>query len=538
MFNRRIELTVFLSGAVLMALEIAGGRLLTPDYGGTIFVWGSIIGIILGGLSLGYYFGGNLADKRPNEMVLALILAAAGVLTIIIPFAYDFFVGLFSSLPKNFAPLATLSSLFLVPSVLLGMVSPFAIKLKAKSIDNLGGLSGNLYAIATLGSVLGTFLATFVLLIILPLPVVFLGLGLTLLLSAVILANKKQFQIAGVVFILLLLLGFVMGVFTPTGAGSPAETDIETQQNNFENEENNFSQVPETTPENADFVPLETSWLENTEAEQNEWKSRLKQQAVAKTFESVYGPVRVGSSGNQRRLFISGGVMGGITIQTPLTAASGWEYLDCFGNSFAAKPDIKDVLVLGVGAGIFPTKASIKQNVYIDAVDINDKVLFAAQEYFGLQESENLKIHNEDARVFLNNTDKKYDLIVVDVFKYRDGLYRIPFHLVTKEFFELSKEHLNPDGILGVMFVTDKEMGNSAYYLSEYKTVVSTFENNYNFDCDEQIILSSDSELDFENTNLALAGYSYTLEADPDAIIFTDDFVPVDVFEEISYPEN
>ncbi|KKN07519.1 hypothetical protein LCGC14_1066110 [marine sediment metagenome] len=281
-----------------------------------------------------------------------------------------------------------------------------------------------------------------------------------------------------------------------------------------------------------EFTPLETGWLENTKEENQEWKKRLPKDENI-TLESFYGQISIKNFSGKRTLYISNSVMSQIYTTNPMDVTDGWKYVDCFGNAFAVKPDIKDVLVLGVGGGVFPTKASIKQNIYLDAVDINDKVLFVAQEYFGLQESKDLKLHVEDARVFLNNTAKKYDLIVVDAFKANDGVFTVPFHLVTKEFFELAKEHLNEGGIFTVIFLTGDELATSDFYNSEYKTISSVFENNYLFRCGSQVMFSSDSELDFENYEGELAGKLYSVEVRPDDPILTDDYAPINIFEEI-----
>ena len=189
----KIGLTVFISGAVLMALEIAGGRLLTPYYGGTVYIWGSIIGIFLIALSMGYYIGGKLADKRPDIRILASLIIINAFLILIIPLFYQNIINLFDDLPRIISPLFSVITLFLIPSILLGIVSPFAIKLKAKNIIHIGKLSGNLYALATLGSVVGTFLTTFVLILFLPIKTIFFCLSIVLLIvSAILLISKKN----------------------------------------------------------------------------------------------------------------------------------------------------------------------------------------------------------------------------------------------------------------------------------------------------------------------------------------------------------
>lgn len=158
-----LEIIVFICGAVVMAFEIVGSRMLGPYVGTSIFVWTGIIGVILMCLSLGYYYGGKIADKKPEFKLLALIILLAGLFIGISTLIKD---GLLEVLLNTFNDVKLISLLatfilFSIPSVLLGMVSPYAVRLKIKSLDKSGSTVGNLYAISTLGSITGTFLAGF-----------------------------------------------------------------------------------------------------------------------------------------------------------------------------------------------------------------------------------------------------------------------------------------------------------------------------------------------------------------------------------------
>lgn len=163
MKNRNLELVVFICGAAVMAVELLGSRLLSPYMGNSIYTWASLIAVVLGALSLGYWAGGKAADRGPRMEVLGVIVLGAAVATAaIIPLSS--FAGLsFYVIGARFGPLLACIIVFSVPSFLFGMVSPYAIRIRAEKIGNVGSTAGNLYAISTAGSIAGTLLAGFVL---------------------------------------------------------------------------------------------------------------------------------------------------------------------------------------------------------------------------------------------------------------------------------------------------------------------------------------------------------------------------------------
>jgi len=457
--KKGIEIVVFVSGAVLMALEIAGGRLLSFEFGGSVFVWGAIIAVVLSGLSLGYYFGGKLADKKPKEEVLSLLILISALLILLIPLFYSrlaFWMGSFSLV---FSPLIIVFSLFFLPSVLLGGVSPFAIKLRVKNIKRVGNVSGNLYALATLGSVVGTFLSVFVLILFIPINQIFVLLSASLMAVVFVLKKYKEF------FVYCLLVLFIVTLHFSNASSEPSSDDV------------------------VDYV-----------------------------FESLYGPVRVLDDEDTRDMFISNGIMGSIYVDDKFKLVPGWEYLELMID-VSVFLEAKDVLVLGVGAGKIPTALSETYGMKVDAVDINNVVLEVAVKYFGMTPSRNLKLHAIDARVYLKSTDKKYDVIAMDVFKFINEVYVIPPHVTTVEYFELLKDHLNEGGVLMIMIVEE-----GTFFDSEYKTIESVFEYVYLFDDDLKVLVASDREIVFdEEIRERLVPYS----SSDDGLIYTDDYAPI-----------
>lgn len=163
-----IKIIVFVCGAVVMSFEILGSRVLAPNFGNSVFVWGSLISVFLAGLSAGYYLGGKIADVNPSSRKLGLIIISSGVLFITFPlygnpvsdwiFAKDMGVRL--------SPLLASTILFFIPSVFLGVVSPYTARLMICSLHTSGRTIGTLYALSTFGSIIGTLLTSFYLITI------------------------------------------------------------------------------------------------------------------------------------------------------------------------------------------------------------------------------------------------------------------------------------------------------------------------------------------------------------------------------------
>ncbi len=162
-----LRLTLFLCGAVVMSIEILASRILAPEFGDTLFVWGSLIGSFIGALSIGYWVGGVAADRWPTRLVLGGIIAASGILlTIMVPFTraingaiYD--MSATGSTSYWLKPLLACTAIYFVPVMLLGAVSPFCVRLAAHDLTRLGKKVGGFYAISSFGSILGTFLTAF-----------------------------------------------------------------------------------------------------------------------------------------------------------------------------------------------------------------------------------------------------------------------------------------------------------------------------------------------------------------------------------------
>lgn len=183
-----IYCVAFLSGAVFLGLEIVASRVVAPFFGNSIYVWGSLISVFLLALSIGYFLGGILADRMPNFLTLSLVIFAAGLFILLVPVIHEP-VGLFISdldWDLRLAVLFAVSVYFLAPSILMGMVSPYIVKLRTTELAVLGQSAGNVYAISTLGSITGAFLVSFVLITAFGTRAILWGSGVTLLLIALL----------------------------------------------------------------------------------------------------------------------------------------------------------------------------------------------------------------------------------------------------------------------------------------------------------------------------------------------------------------
>jgi len=352
----RLLLSVFVSGAVVMALELLGSRLLAPVFGSSIFVWGSLIGVVLAALSTGYYLGGKIADLRPDFQVLSIVIFLAGLFVIglpaLAPPLFDWVVKL--SIGDRYSPLLATVALLGLPSVLLGMVSPFAIRLAAKSFEKLGKLSGNLYALSTLGSIVGTFLTVFVLIPEFGVNKIILSLGVTLLVVAFF---GLGFRLK--VFVLLLLL------VLPLAAPYMVSRRL--------------------------TVAAYTLALGDTIYETDTPYHHL---IVADAFDPVH-------QSTVRYLILDDNLHSAMDLNNPNRTV--FEYTDYFNLGFLLSSNIARVLFIG-GGGFTGPKAFLndypKVTVYV--AEIDPEVIRVAEEYFAVNASNpRLHIYNEDGRILL-----------------------------------------------------------------------------------------------------------------------------------------
>jgi spermidine synthase len=497
----RLFTSVFVSGAVVMALELLGSRLLAPVFGNSIFVWGSLIGVVLASLSGGYYLGGKLADRKPNLETLSIAIFGAGLLILALPaFAQPVFNAvIWAHLGDRYAPLLATTVLLGPSSILLGMVSPYAIRLAAKSFENLGKASGNLYALSTLGSIFGTFVTVFVLIPEFGVNKIIVGLGVTLLFVAFL-----GLGIRLKVFVLIILIAVPLAApYLVSRQLTVATYSLALGDTIYETD----------TPYHHILV---------VDAFDTAHESTIRYLIMDDNFHSAM------DLGNTDR-----------TV---------FEYTDYFHLPFLMNPSISKVLFIG-GGGFTGPKSFLRHypNVTVDVAEIDPEVIRVAEQYFQVDASNSrLHIFNEDGRIFLQATDKKYDLVVLDAY----SKSYVPFHLMTSEFFNLLAEHLTSNGTVISNLIAQTSGGSSALLGAEVNTMRGTFPNVYTFatrgpeypDLQNIIILGSLnpqilSDRDFPSLATAPNAAAVQLTSDVsnffsmqpgNAPILTDNFAPVE----------
>jgi spermidine synthase len=377
-----------MAGVGSLATEIAASRLLAPYFGNSTIVWANVIGLVLASLSLGYWLGGRLADRRPEPRVLGAVVAGAAVLVAATPFLARPFLDLTVSGLDEVSTGAAVGSffgvliLFAPPVTLLGMVAPFAIRLALDTVESAGAVAGRLYALSTIGSLLGTFLAA---LVAIPL----IGTQRTLLLSAALLA------VAGATLLGLRWLAL--------GAGLAA------------------------------LLAVPPGAVKGTAG-------------VIHEDESLYQFVQVTERDGVRRLYLDEGVaVHSVWRRNDVLTGGVWD-------TFLALPPLlgrplERVAILGNAGGTTARAMGVYYpEADIDGVELDPAVSEAGRHYFGLDDNPRLHVHTADARPFLRRSDGGYDLIVVDA--YRPPY--VPFYLATREFFELVRDRLAPGGIVAL----------------------------------------------------------------------------------------
>lgn len=491
---RFLLLIAFVSGFCVMAMEISASRLLAPYFGTSLFVWTNIIGIVLVALSLGYYFGGKLADKRPDTRLLLRLMLLAGVVFLIIPLvikplasAVDVRVMQIqaASVAIFVSSLLVTAALFAFPLFLLGMVSPYIIKLISISDEaKIGELSGRVFAVSTVGSILGTFLPT---LYFIP----FFG-------------TKQTITVFAIVLMLLGSLGFVKS-------------------------KNKLWLL-------VWLLPLGTFFLS---------QSAIKnyQHLIAET-ESAYQYISIVETPDQTRYLLyneGGGIQ---STYNPTAYLTGF-YYDFYNLlPYLVETDQpKRVLIIGSAGGTIARQLDhfLGSDVVIDGVEIDQKVIDLAREHFDLDQI-NATFYNQDGRMFLRTSQNRYDLIIVDA--YQQEIY-IPFTLTTSEFWHLIQNHLTDTGVLALNI--NSIARDSPLLTSVVNTVASTFPNTYLTKINDQswnyLVTASALPIDFTRANAVadpalkeragvLNDQTEAVSYDSKVMVLTDNRAPVEFMTE------
>lgn len=425
-----LYLTEFFAGMAVMAVELGASRLLAPYFSSSQIVWTIIIGTIMIAMALGNMWGGKQADKNPNPDRLYLRLLVAAIWIAAIPFAGKYIILGISGLliitvSQNLLVIAAFLScmlIFVFPLFLLGTVTPSLVKYTVGSLDDSGKTVGALNACNTIGSILGTFLPTFITIPAAGTAATFLLFsGVLLLLSFFyFLSSGRRKRTCAAALVLFILCNI---------AGSRSSFAFWERNLAYEGESvYNYLQVRET--ENS--VILSTNVLFGVQS------IHMKKEGLT-------------------------GMYYDYALAAPVLAG-------------AEEKDKMDVLILGMGSGTYAVQCrKYFPHAQVEGVEIDQKITDLAREHFELPED--VEVATYDGRAYLKGVQKKYDVIMVDA--YQD--ITIPFQMSSVEFFKELREHLKADGVMVVnMNMKSQKKGNINEYLSD--TIASIFPNVYTVD--------------------------------------------------------
>jgi spermidine synthase len=453
----RLKLVALLSGACLMALEMAGVRLLEPHFGSTIYVWGSIIGIFLTALSLGYWLGGALADRRPALATLGGVLLAAALFTFLVPpLAGPVCQALSRSTDLDPRLRALLSSiaLFAVPCALMGMVSPFVVRLATRSVSGVGSVAGLLYAISTLGSIIGTFLVSFVLTEWLGSRWIVYGVGLVLMLvSGICLIGMRGLRRAGA--LALSGVSIAAGWYGVSHGEAVARDSVLAPFEDVRRQSGGEG-LPGKVLESR-----ESAYHRITVVETQSYTDPRQRARYMVFNNQVQSGIHVSAEG--------------VIPAGPIQTACGYTRWLHAGVLFTQRAPER-VLIIGCGGGVGPQSfaddyAGAVQR--IDVVDIDPHVLAMARRWFRFPTADGvLRAHVADGRLFVAQSTERWDYIVLDA--YTAGS-RIPRHLISQEYFAAVKSHLTPGGVVVANVIGALEGDGSRLLQSAVRTMQSVF---------------------------------------------------------------
>jgi spermidine synthase len=401
--NRRIrflELSVFVSGMTALAVELAASRLLGNVFGTSNLVWANIIGLILVYLSAGYFLGGRWADRHPEPSVFYRIMAWAALTTAIVPVVSRPVLTAAAAAVEKLDAAIVLGSfgsvliLFSVPVTLMGCISPFAIRLALADVQAAGNISGRLYAVSTLGSIVGTFLPVLWLIPAIGTARTFFVFAAALLLIALAGLWIAERRLA----IRHLWMPAAMAILYTVGTGRP----IKASAGQIYERESAYNYIQVVEKEGVRYLHL------------NEGEG----------IHSVYAP----------GVLLTGGT---------------WDYFlaaPFFNAPPRAPGQVNSLAIVGLAAG---TSAGQYTQVYgpipIEGYEIDPAIIDVGRRFFGMTES-NLSALAVDGRWGLAHSQGSFSVVAIDA--YRPPY--IPPHLTTREFFQTVRDRLADDGVVTI----------------------------------------------------------------------------------------
>ena len=420
-----LAFVIFMSGIMVMVLEMVGARLMAPHVGTSSIVWTSLIGVVLAFLALGTWLGGRLADKRLSLRVLAAILAGAGFGVALTALIHPLLGERIMEASPNLYLGAVCGALlhFALPALLFGMVPPYIVRLSLANLASSGATVGRLYALSTAGSIVGTFLGGFVLISYFSSTDILLGTAAVCGLLS-LLVNARQ-NLPGLAVLL-------CGIGAAFGSAS-----------------------------------------------YDSWQAK---QGMLPTLETPYNTIRVfeGLAEGRRRVRLlqtdPGKIQSGMYLDDPIELYA--EYTRYYALGSALHPKAARVLMLGGGGYSVPKwllagRAGLDGTALkLDVVELDPGMTKLAHEYFQVPHDPRMRVYHEDARRFLNMNTRQYDLIFVDVF---NSYYSVPFQMGTREAARALRRALAPGGMMIMNIISAHSGENGLLFRAIHAAMATAF---------------------------------------------------------------
>lgn len=412
---------MFIASFCSLVIEMVAGRILAPFVGVSIYTWTSIIGVILAGISIGAYIGGKLVDRFPFRKTLGWLLLLSGIAALTIIPLTNLVASYRFNLPLMVRIFIVTMVIFFLPGCILGTISPVVVRLTLKNLDSAGNVIGKIYAVSTLGAIIGTFATGFLLISWMGTRSIILTMGIILILAALFSGALFKTRKAIAVFVII-AAPCIWGVYA-------FAFKIPLRENTYFYKESDYYTIKLMTTTSSDQ------------------KTSLKAMVLDNLIHSY------------------------VCLEDPLHIEYEYEriYSDVLKWKFKRDENFKS-LTIGGGGYTFPRYMEVVYpKAQIDVVEIDPEVTNIVYKHLGLSADTRIKSFNTDGRWFVMNCKEKYDLIFTDA--YND--LSIPYHLTTKEFVAQLKSILNPDGLIMSNIIDNFQVG--AFLPSYIRTLREVF---------------------------------------------------------------
>ena len=412
---------MFIASFCSLVIEMVAGRILAPFVGVSIYTWTSIIGVILAGISIGAYIGGKLVDRFPFRKTLGWLLLLSGIAALTIIPLTNLVASYRFNLPLMVRIFIVTMVIFFLPGCILGTISPVVVRLTLKNLDSAGNVIGKIYAVSTLGAIIGTFATGFLLISWMGTRSIILTMGIILIMAALFSGALFKTRKAIAVFVII-AAPCIWGVYA-------FAFKIPLRENTYFYKESDYYTIKLMTTTSSDQ------------------KTSLKAMVLDNLIHSY------------------------VCLEDPLHIEYEYEriYSDVLKWKFKKDENFKS-LTIGGGGYTFPRYMEVVYpKAQIDVVEIDPEVTNIVYKHLGLSADTRIKSFNTDGRWFVMNCKQKYDLIFTDA--YND--LSIPYHLTTKEFAVQLKSILNPNGLIMSNIIDNFQVG--AFLPSYIRTLREVF---------------------------------------------------------------